>query len=605
MHKKIKLMKVAKIELEVSPAVRGRRTVIARRAGSEIYRDVIDVNKDKERQAFVKRLQELVTDRVIATKQLMKDLVAKADAIDDEVDEAGADAAAGGSVVDRVVALIDESQLFTSTENEYFALVEHVAVGITTMRFAAYIRRLAKEQLDERLTSNTLKEVIDRLAAIAACNEQRRTVYVRVAQVGEKVYLDLGHKDGKMVIISPAAVEIATSDEVIFRRPDSQLELPLPLLDSAPTLEPLFELMGIKDREDQCVIAGALIVFLLADIPQLVLAIVGPTGSAKTTRSRLIKLLIDPTKALLRKLPRNSRDLLISARQQWLVAYDNVSEIPDDTSDMLCQVCTGAGDSVRALYTDGGEYCLEVRRPLLLNAINDPTRADLLSRTVPTEVAAIDPAQRLTEAKVMRRFEELRPALLGSLVRAVQHALADHERIYDRFVGQLPRMADVAVYAMAGVQELGFKPEEFLRALERNQGRAERAAMEDWPVFRPLMRLLRSLGEIEMSATDLLLALDHQRGSERPREGWPRSTNALSSALRRNSIALANVGVIVEKGKGKKGRKLIIRWAEGAAPASKKSKKPAQIPTIVKVQPRKPSIPVASVNGHSGRASQK
>ena len=57
----------------------------------------------------------------------------------------------------------------------------------------------------------------------------------------------------------------------------------------------------------------------------------------------------------IRRLPREDRDLMISANNAFVLAFDNVSTIPPSISDALCSLATGGGFGTRELYTDDEE----------------------------------------------------------------------------------------------------------------------------------------------------------------------------------------------------------------------------------------------------------
>ena len=57
--------------------------------------------------------------------------------------------------------------------------------------------------------------------------------------------------------------------------------------------------------------------------------------------SRVIRSLIDPSTSPLRAEPRDVRDLMIASRNSWVVAFDNVSHLPNWLSDAICRLATG------------------------------------------------------------------------------------------------------------------------------------------------------------------------------------------------------------------------------------------------------------------------
>jgi putative DNA primase/helicase len=61
----------------------------------------------------------------------------------------------------------------------------------------------------------------------------------------------------------------------------------------------------------------------------------------------------------------------VTAINGWLLAYDNITTIPDWLSDSLCRVVFGGGFSGRALYSDDERSVVFAQRPVILNGIED------------------------------------------------------------------------------------------------------------------------------------------------------------------------------------------------------------------------------------------
>ncbi len=62
--------------------------------------------------------------------------------------------------------------------------------------------------------------------------------------------------------------------------------------------------------------------------PYPILILTGEAGSAKTTTARVLRALVDLSRALTRTEPRNERDLMITASNSWVIALDNISHLP-------------------------------------------------------------------------------------------------------------------------------------------------------------------------------------------------------------------------------------------------------------------------------------
>src|SRR5262249_2448116 len=190
-----------------------------------------------------------------------------------------------------------------------------------------------------------------------------------------------------------------------------------------------------------------LLAALRAGGPYPLLAISGEQGSAKTVLSKLLKALIDPNAAPARSLSREERELMIAANNGYLLAFDNLSDLPIWLSDALCRLASGGSFAVRQLYTDDEEVLFEAARPILLNGIEEViSRPDLGDRAIFLTLAPIGEAQRRPESELWRELEMARPRILGALLGAVVHGLrATNRGRLDR----LPRMAGCALWASA------------------------------------------------------------------------------------------------------------------------------------------------------------
>jgi hypothetical protein len=169
----------------------------------------------------------------------------------------------------------------------------------------------------------------------------------------------------------------------------------------------------------------------------------GEAGSAKSTLCILLRDLIDPNTAKLRSLPREDRDLFIAANNAHIICFDNISKLPQWTSDTLCRLATGGGFSARQLFSDDAEMLFDVMRPSILNGVQDfATQPDLANRSMMLLLEPISDRKRQTEIALHAAFYERRPRILGALLDAVTHGLRDLPHVK---LDGLPRMADFAL----------------------------------------------------------------------------------------------------------------------------------------------------------------
>ena len=158
---------------------------------------------------------------------------------------------------------------------------------------------------------------------------------------------------------------------------------PLPTPEKGGSIDTLRHFLNVQDAQDFVLVVAWALAALRDAGPYPVLVLSGEQGSAKSTFSTILRSLLDPRTAPLRALPREERDLFITATRSHVLAFDNVSGLPPWISDALCRIATGGGFAVRQLYTDQEEVLLDAARPVILNGIEDiVTRPDLADRAI-------------------------------------------------------------------------------------------------------------------------------------------------------------------------------------------------------------------------------
>ena len=175
--------------------------------------------------------------------------------------------------------------------------------------------------------------------------------------------------------------------------------------------------------------------------PYAVLAIHGEQGSAKSTLAKVVRQLIDPQTAPLLAEPRGTQDLMVTAMNGWLLAYDNVSALPGWLSDSICRLASGGGFATRALFSDQERNVMYAQRPIILNGIDDFVRkGDLADRSVFLHLPPII-RRGAARGRVLAGVRELQPRILGGLLDAVVGGLRELPSVK---LAELPRMADFA-----------------------------------------------------------------------------------------------------------------------------------------------------------------
>jgi hypothetical protein len=387
--------------------------------------------------------------------------------------------------------------------------------------------------------SQAVEDALGVLEGMALCQGAERSVHVRIAGDGERIYLDLADAERHVVEIDRRGWRIVTEPPVLFRRPRGLLALPLPV--SGGSLAYLRNLLNLETDQDWYLLVSWMLAALRPHGPYPILCLHGVQGAAKSTTARALRSLIDPSAACLRSEPRDGRDVMIAATNGWVVALDNLSSIPPWLSDCLCRLSTGGGFATRELYSDAEEVILEAQRPVILTSIEDvATRGDLLDRAIVKTLPAISEENRCPERELWAEYEQARPGLLGALLDALAGALG---RLPGVHLDRLPRMADFAMLGVAAEQALGWPQHSFADAYGDNRQDAHIIALEESPIAEPLVKLARE-GEWSGTAKQLLEELTRRVGEMAAKNRqWPRSPRALSGRLRRLAPHLKAVGI--------------------------------------------------------------
>jgi hypothetical protein len=305
---------------------------------------------------------------------------------------------------------------------------------------------LALDKTPAKTLVSTIIAGLEALAFDGPC----RAVYRRVANLDTSVVIDLADDTGRVIVCTPGGWEIVDEPAVAFVRPPGMLPLPHPEPQTG-ALDEFRAVCAPMSTDAFALVLGWLITALVGRAPFPLLSLCGGQGSGKSSTARMLRGVVDPNVAPLRSLPASERDLAVMADNSYLLAFDNASHIEREMSDVLCRFTSGGGYSTRRLYRDRDEELFDVACPVIVTAIDQIVRtSDLADRTLAVRINPL--STRITEAAINARYGELRGAVLATLLDGVCAALAPGQPE----AGELPRLADAAVAADAGLAVLGF-----------------------------------------------------------------------------------------------------------------------------------------------------
>ena len=420
--------------------------------------------------------------------------------------------------------------------------------------FKAWLSGLYYRAQGKPLYAQALADALAVLEAKALFEGAQHAAHPRVAEHEGRVYLDLGREDWKAVEVGPEGWRVVESRDcpVRFRRGRYMRPLPLPEPAGPEALEELRDLLALREERDWALVLGWLVGALNPRGPYPVLALTGEKGAGKSTAALVLKSVLDPQEGGLRAEPRDVEALMVGARGSWVLALDNLSSVPTWLSDALCRLSTGGGLGKRELYTDGEEFVLEAKRPVVLTGIAlGALRDDLADRTALIGLTRLGDEERRPERELWAAFTRLHSRVLGALLTAASTALRRWEEARAG-LSSLPRLADWAIWAEAAAPALGLEAGAVVRAFYEVQAALEQDLLEADPVAQAILLLTRDWPEghsAVFSASDLLTELERVMGLEeakRKPERWPRTSQGLGKHLPRLQAALRGAGVLLK-----------------------------------------------------------
>jgi putative DNA primase/helicase len=471
----------------------------------------------------------------------------------------------------RLVALVEQGkgELFHDTNRVAYVSLEtdgHVQTCLLdSQEFKEWLRYRLHATAGLIPSDQAVDDAVKTLRGKALYEGRMQEVHVRIASHDGKVYLDLGDDTWRAVEVDDHGWRLVDRPPVRFWRPRGMLDLPEPEQPSSvdearKSLKEIRDILNVGGEDTSRLILGWLLGVFMPNGPYPILLLFGEQGAGKSTTARGLRFLVDPHSTPLRSAPNSEQDLSIAARNNRVLAFDNLSYIRPNLSDALSRISTGGGFGTRKLYSNDDEVLIAIARPVLINSIVAGliSRPDLLDRTLTVELPTIEQHRR-PEGEIWPELAKARPRILGALLSALSAGLRERDRV--KLVGS-PRMMDFVMWVEACAEYLGWQRGDFTNAYAQQQEQSSTEAVQLWPVFQPLQDVLgRHKGEWEGTVGELLTELTgtrYGRHQAAPSD-WPRSARKLSADLNRFAPALRRMGIVVKiERKGREGRKLKI-----------------------------------------------
>lgn len=396
------------------------------------------------------------------------------------------------------------------------------------------------------MVADLVEDLVDDADSLAI---ERYEVHHRVAR-GTKgqIFIDLSNDEREVLVVDANGYRIHDFvDEIpLFFRSPGMMALANPV-GHVGNMSLLRGFLPVLSEGEWRLLVVYILFSLRPNGPYVILVLTGGAGSTKSTFSRLLRRLIDPSSASASFMRKSSDDLIITATKSHLVVFDNVRVLTYEISDMLCCLATGASIRKRKLFTDSEESLLRAIKPCVLNGISDfVTQPDLISRCIQLDLPEIKIVR--TEEEFNASFEASISTIFAGVMDALSGALAALPGVQDT---QTVRMADFARFGTAVERDQKWPVGSFMEAYAENQRYQMSNVVGDNPLAQAVRALVSSDVEDGISfaktPTAMLDALNEfPTRAQAASTAWPKSPHSLTKSLKKIVPALRACGVGVE-----------------------------------------------------------
>lgn len=417
---------------------------------------------------------------------------------------------------------------------------------VRSKRFRTWLTGQAYTQQQTVPGSQALEDALRFLEGRALNDGPEKKPWKRVGATNDGWYLDLCDETWRVVEISGDGWRIIDGRNLPFIRSPSMRPLPEPV--QGELIESLRRFVNVSSEADFMSIVSWLLAAIHHRGEYPVLVVQGEQGSGKSTFSRMLREIVDPNVAPIRSAPKDEEDLIVSAANAHVLAFDNISKIEPAMSDALCRVATGGGFATRTHYSNTEESVFWVCAPIMLNGIPAlAERPDLARRALVIHLCAIPNDERQAEDDVWSDWVKAAPGVLGALLDGLSTAF---RRLPTTKLARSSSMAYFEKLVEAASPALGWEPGQFAEVYKSNQSDLQGAAFEADPVAMAIADLIAEDYPRGWAGTATrLLDLLTGRVSEGMKKSlqWPKTAQGLGNRIERVKPLLRDRGIIIER----------------------------------------------------------
>ena len=452
------------------------------------------------------------------------------------------------NVFDDILKLVENNPLFIDERNvAYMVNNNYQNIKIDDKKFDRFL--IGKCYANKvKFNPQAIANVKSYLLYKAELENNMVELNTRFGGNNEEIYYQLNEKE--MVVINKNGYKINDINRPLFRWLSISREQDKPInTNDMNYLKKMMNSFNI-DKEQKLIFLVYIISLFIPNIPKPVLIIQAEKESGKTTNSKKIKSLVDPSAINLTGFPKNEEILAQMLDHSALINFDNLNKLEDWQSDALCRAYSGENFAKRSLFSDDDDFLFKYKSAIMLNGINCPAlREDLLDRSIIINLKRIKDYKE--ETLIFKEWNDLKPYVLDNIFKVIPKSL----NIYDSIsLTNLARTADWCKwgYCIAEVLEKEFGIEnngnQFIKDYNRNIDNQNKQVIDSNIVAQSLIEFMLDKNVWEGTASALYnilktISLDYGI------VGFPKNSSWLTRELNKLITVLESQNLRVITGK--------------------------------------------------------
>lgn len=462
--------------------------------------------------------------------------------------------------IDEIIEkLQDNSEIFRSETGEPYikTLYDGKISPIDSGDFELWLRNFCYHQMDGLYPPPGATSQISGHLRMLAQNSDTKKLHYRICFKNNSIYYDLGLNDNRYYKICGKNIKIVHNSDLIFVRNHVFQKQVKPDLSGSPAeiLSFIEKYFNFSSDNEALLFAVFLISCFFAEtMPMPVIQLSGEKASGKTFCEKRILDLINPTSTGILMLPKKVDDVAICLASDYIIAFDNVSWISKDLSDLLCSITYGGKYTKRKLFTDSTQKVMDLRAIFIFNSVSScVTQSDLADRILSFHFERISDKERLSEKELLNDWREDLPRFLGDIFLAIQGILNDNS---DTMYASPFRLIDFYNIAVKAGKQLGFSEDDIYFALDENVNNVNESIVSNDPLLMTIEHFMshknREEGYKALPTTlyNELKIYAYEELSINSRY-FPLNASTLSKKLLANKSNLEKLGIYFELGKKK------------------------------------------------------